>query len=67
LRSRGVPLTCQAIAAIGTAEYPTKAVRPLNSRLSLERLASTYGLTPPHWRTALDPVLDEYVTIVGAE
>jgi dTDP-4-dehydrorhamnose reductase len=61
LRERGVALACQSIVPITSTEYPTKAVRPINSRLSFERLASVYGLTPPLWQAALGPVLDEYV------
>jgi dTDP-4-dehydrorhamnose reductase len=61
LRCRGVPLACQSLLAIATTEYPAQAVRPLNSRLSLERLSTTYGLVPPHWHAALDTELDKYV------
>ncbi|HEY5126101.1 MAG TPA: dTDP-4-dehydrorhamnose reductase [Bradyrhizobium sp.] len=62
LRCRGLAPACRMIAAIGTVEYPTRAVRPRNSRLSLERLGAVYGLVPPHWHAGLEAELDKYVT-----
>jgi len=44
-RPRVIPIT--------TAEYPTPAKRPLNSRLSSEKLATTFGVRLPDWRDAL--------------
>jgi dTDP-4-dehydrorhamnose reductase len=61
LRERGVALACQSVVPVSSAEYSAKATRPLNSRLSLKRLAAVYGLTPPSWQAALGPVLDAYV------
>jgi dTDP-4-dehydrorhamnose reductase len=37
------------IAAISTADYPTPASRPSNSRLSCEKARTTFGLSLPHW------------------
>jgi dTDP-4-dehydrorhamnose reductase len=42
-----------------TPEYPTKAVRPANSRLRSQRLADEFGLTLPSWRTSLPLVVSE--------
>lgn len=42
------------IEAISTSEYPTKAVRPKNSRLSCQRLKDIYGVQLPEWRTSTD-------------
>lgn len=39
---------------IATAEYPTPARRPMNSRLDHARITARYGLTPPSWRTSVD-------------
>jgi len=58
LRSRGVPLSVTNIVPIATAEYPTKAPRPLNSRLDLERLKTIFGIVPAQWQDALAPELD---------
>ena len=43
--------------AIPTTEYPTPAQRPLNSRLSCEKLRSKFGLVLPNWRDCLGGVL----------
>lgn len=41
-----------AVRRIGTADYPTAARRPANSRLDGGRLARAYGITLPDWRTS---------------
>jgi len=46
------------LVPILTADYPTPAKRPANSRLSCERLEQTFGVTLPHWEQALSLVLD---------
>ncbi|OOY27834.1 dTDP-4-dehydrorhamnose reductase [Thioclava sp. L04-15] len=43
---------------IPTADYPTPAKRPLNSRLDCSDLA-VFGLTRPDWRSGLNEVLIE--------
>ena len=48
-----------AVKAISTAEYPTPARRPLNSRLDTTRLRQTFGLHLPHWQAGVDRMLDE--------
>lgn len=42
-----------------TAEYPTKAARPANSRLDSSRLARDFGIVLPSWRTSLPLVVAE--------
>jgi dTDP-4-dehydrorhamnose reductase len=59
LRSRGQQLAAHSITAIGTKDYPTKATRPLNSRLEMTRLERVYGTIMPSWQQALDATLDE--------
>ncbi|MGD0639171.1 MAG: dTDP-4-dehydrorhamnose reductase [Roseiarcus sp.] len=39
-----------AVKPITTADYPTPARRPANSRLDNSKLASTFGVTLPRWR-----------------
>jgi dTDP-4-dehydrorhamnose reductase len=46
-----------AVEAIGTADYPTPARRPANSRLSTEKLATDYGIRPRPWAAAMDDVV----------
>jgi dTDP-4-dehydrorhamnose reductase len=38
---------------IKSSDYPTSAQRPLNSRMSLEKLEKTFGIQMPHWKDAL--------------
>jgi dTDP-4-dehydrorhamnose reductase len=40
------------VDAIPTAEYPRPARRPADSRLDTTKIATTFGVTLPHWRTA---------------
>lgn len=47
------------VNAIPTYEYPTKADRPLNSRLSKEKLVKNGFNKLPHWKDALSMYLDE--------
>ncbi|WP_434403979.1 dTDP-4-dehydrorhamnose reductase [Sphingobium sp. DN12] len=54
--ARGGPTA--AVRPIGTADYPTPATRPANSRLDCGLIARTHGVTLPDWRTSLDDVMD---------
>ena len=44
---------------IATAEYPTPAPRPLNSRLDCAAIEAAFGLARPDWRAGLRDVLAE--------
>jgi dTDP-4-dehydrorhamnose reductase len=46
------------ITRIATADYPTPAARPANSRLDTARLSATFGIVPRDWRTMIDEVVD---------
>jgi dTDP-4-dehydrorhamnose reductase len=48
-----------AIVPIPTTDYPTPAVRPLNSRLDTRRLCEAFGLVLPHWQQGVDRMLAE--------
>ena len=48
-----------ALKPISTAEYPTPAKRPLNSRLSTEKLKRMCGLTVPAWEESLMLCMNE--------
>ena len=50
-------LSVREIQAIASAEYPTPAARPLNSRLSTAKLASQFGVQLPDWPLALAEVM----------
>jgi dTDP-4-dehydrorhamnose reductase len=58
LRARGLTVATERVIPIRSDEYPTKARRPLNSRLSLTRLKDIFGIVPPTWESALAPELD---------
>jgi dTDP-4-dehydrorhamnose reductase len=45
------------VEAITTADYPTPARRPANSRLSTEKLKADYGIHPRPWAAAIDDVV----------
>jgi dTDP-4-dehydrorhamnose reductase len=47
----------EAIHAITTAEYPTPARRPANSRLDCSRLEGDFGLRMPDWQPYLERML----------
>ena len=57
----GKPLKAKPenIRAITTAEYPTPARRPANSRLDTSKLKRTFGLELPHWQAGLDHILQQ--------
>jgi dTDP-4-dehydrorhamnose reductase len=45
------------VSDIPTAEYPTPAARPLNSRLDCAATQAAFGLERPDWRTGLSETL----------
>jgi len=52
-------LTTPIVNNITSAEYPTAAERPKNSRLNTEMIRQTFAIRPPHWRESLKTVMDE--------
>lgn len=48
-KARGAALRVNEVHAITTAEYPTPAARPRNSRLSLDKLRRTFDIAMPDW------------------
>ena len=63
LRRLDVTLAVERITPIAAKDYPTKAVRPLNSRLDLTRLREAFGIFPPSWDTLLEPELDALIAL----
>lgn len=49
------------VRGIATADYPTKAQRPVNSRLSTEKFEATFGWTAPDWRKSTEEVVRRLV------
>jgi dTDP-4-dehydrorhamnose reductase len=59
LKARGAALAVESIVPIATADYPTKAKRPGNSRFDLTRLTDMFHITTPDWSSALAAELDQ--------
>lgn len=53
--ARGHPTP--SVEAITTAEYPTPARRPANSRLDTAKLTRDYGIAPRPWRPAVEDII----------
>ncbi|MDX1914452.1 MAG: dTDP-4-dehydrorhamnose reductase [Methylophilus sp.] len=52
-------LNVENIEPITTAEYPTPAKRPANSRLNNAKLKSTFNITLPAWQDGLKEVIKQ--------
>lgn len=62
-RRKGVEIKVprDAIIPIATADYPTPAKRPANSRLDTEKLRTTFKLNLPDWKAGVDHFLEQIV------
>lgn len=49
----------EAVHALSTADYPTPAKRPANSRLDTSRFRDTFGLRLPDWQEGVRHVLQQ--------
>jgi len=56
---RNMPLKVARVEPIASAQYPTPAARPLDSRLDCSKLRDVLGVTLPDWREGLAQALDE--------
>jgi dTDP-4-dehydrorhamnose reductase len=50
------------VKRIATADYPTPARRPANSRLDNEKLARVYGVRLPEWRQSVEGCCDRLLS-----
>ena len=50
------------VEGITTADYPTPARRPANSRLNVEKLAQDYAISPRPWQEAVDEIVNALLT-----
>ena len=50
---------CVNVIPIPTVDYPTLAVRPLNSRLNCRSTGEVFSINRPDWRIGLNEILTE--------
>ncbi|WP_430230102.1 dTDP-4-dehydrorhamnose reductase [Nitrosomonas communis] len=62
LAGKPIKVARDAIQAISTADYPTPAKRPMNSRLDTSKLRETFGLQLPEWRQGLNHILQQILS-----
>ena len=58
-RQYGLSLAVQDMVPVPTGHFPTTAVRPNNSRLSIKKLESTFDLVMPPWQQGVQRMLVE--------
>lgn len=58
-RLRGERLAVKEVQAIPSADYPTPATRPLNSRLDCSKARVLLGVALPAWQEGLSACMDE--------
>lgn len=58
-RASGHPTVAKVVHSILTAQYPTPAKRPLNSRLDTEKLRRTFSIHLPDWQSGVARMLKE--------
>jgi dTDP-4-dehydrorhamnose reductase len=49
------------LVAIGTAQYPTPARRPMNSVLDCGKIKNVYGISPLPWQAALSREIEQLI------
>jgi dTDP-4-dehydrorhamnose reductase len=47
------------VTDIPSADYPTPAARPMNSRMDCRELETDFGIKQPDWKAALAEVIHE--------
>jgi dTDP-4-dehydrorhamnose reductase len=55
------------VSPISTADYPTPARRPLNSRLDCDLLQKEFGIRLPDWKSSMNVVLKALESEFGAQ
>jgi dTDP-4-dehydrorhamnose reductase len=58
-RRRGMQLRVGQVVGIPAAQYPTRARRPANSRMSTAALTARFGLALPAWERGVELLLDD--------
>jgi dTDP-4-dehydrorhamnose reductase len=60
-KHNNVALKLDKLGGISTAEFPTPAVRPSNSRLDVSKIENALGITLPNWQQQLDDTINSYL------
>lgn len=58
-RRKGFRLRVERLDPISSRDYPTAAIRPLNSRLDTTKVVGAFGVDLPGWRDGLDECVNE--------
>lgn len=58
-RATGGVLRVERVEPVPSRDYPSRVVRPLNSRLSMDKWRQAFGFEMPHWRDALKRCIRE--------
>jgi dTDP-4-dehydrorhamnose reductase len=58
-RGHAIKVAPEAIEPVPTTAFPTPAKRPLNSRLSCDKLNQAFGLRMPQWQMGVERMLTE--------
>ncbi len=56
-KKKNMPLKLKKLTPIASSEYPTPAKRPLNSRMSQEKISLAVGHQSAHWKVGLEQCL----------
>ncbi|WP_083539477.1 dTDP-4-dehydrorhamnose reductase [Enterovibrio coralii] len=57
-KQQGVLTTAMTVNPIATADYPTPAKRPANSKLNNDKILTQFGIHPSDWQLALKNLKD---------
>ena len=60
-RAQGMELKVKKVHAIPTSQYPTPAVRPLNSRLDCSRFSEVFDQAPVAWQDGVRDIVTELI------
>lgn len=58
-QSMGIKLAVEEVVAITTADYPTPATRPHNSRLDTTKFCNSFNLVLPQWQDGVIRMLND--------
>lgn len=56
--ARGLPVRCRQVLGIPSSEFPSRATRPINSKMMTDKFQQTFDVRMATWSDALDRCLD---------